>query len=198
MDRELIKKACNLNAERASQERLQTLTLSTTQQELQRSAPSVFLERHNPDVGANLVRAKWTPGRLLLCENAPTLHDVAKVHGDETAITWLNIQLRSVDNVRGAMAFGSEALHEARQLIFARYHSVAVVLLLEFFALYKMGEFEKDTERVGGIQKVMVALGSYMRRAQDEANKLIYEQEIENDYKRRMSYGNTAADTVRR
>lgn len=116
------------------------------------------------------------------------MHDVAKVYGDEAAITWLNIQLRSVDNIRGAMAFGAEALYEARQLIFARYHSVAVVLLLEFFALYKMGEFEKDTERVGGIQKVMVALGIYMRRAQDEANKLIYERELEEEYRRRMSW----------
>ena len=118
----------------------------------------------------------------------PTLHDVAKVHGDDTALAWLSVQLRSVDSVRGVMAFGDEALHEAKQLIFARYHSVAVVLLLEFFALYKMGDFEKDTERVGGIQKVMVALGLYMRRAQDEANKLIYERELEEEYKRRMSW----------
>lgn len=125
----------------------------------------------------------------MLCETAPTLHDVAKVHGDETAIAWLNIQLRSVDNVRGATAFGEEAMHEAMQLIFAKYHSAPVVLLLEFFAMYKMGEFEKDTERVGGIQKLMVALGIYMRRAQDEANKLIYEREIEVNYKRRLSYG---------
>ena len=113
---------------------------------------------------------------------------MAKVHGDDTALAWLSVQLRSVDSVRGVMAFGDEALHEAKQLIFAKYHSVAVVLLLEFFALYKMGEFEKETERVGGIQKVMVALGIYMRRAQDEANKLIYERELEEDYRRRMSY----------
>ena len=134
----------------------------------------------------------------MLCDNAPTLHDAAKVYGDEVAIAWLSVQLTSVDNVRGAMAFGDEALREARQLIFAKYHSVPVVLLLEFFSLYKMGEFEKETERVGGIQKLMVALGIYIRRAQDEANKLIYERELEEDYKRRMSYGNTTVEPDRK
>lgn len=164
------------------------------QQELEKQTPSAFQIKHNTDLGANLMKARWTPGRLLLRENAPTLHDVAKVYGEATALSWLNMQLLSVDSVLGAMAFGEEALREGRLLIYARYRNVPVVVLALFFGQYKVGDFAKEVEKIGGIQKVMVALGSYMRRAQDEANKLIYEEEIENDYKRRMSYGVAAGN----
>ena len=133
----------------------------------------------------------------MLCDNAPTLHDVAKVYGEDAAMTWLGIQLTSVDNVLGAMAFGAAALHEAKQLIYAKYCNRPVALLLLFFSQYKIGEFAKDVEKIGGIQKVMVALHIYMRRAEDEANKLIYEREIEDDYKRRMGYAK-AVESVRR
>ena len=168
------------------------------QQELEKQTPSAFLVKHNTDLGANLMKARWTPGRLLLRENAPTLHDVAKVYGEATALSWLNVQLLSVDSVLGSMAFGDEALREGRQLIYAKYRRVPVVALALFFGQYKAGDFAKAVEKIGGIQKVMVALSMYMQRAQDEANKLIYEQEIEADYKRRMSYGNTAVESVRR
>lgn len=143
------------------------------------------------------MKARWSPGRLLLCENAPTLNDVAKVYGEATALAWLYAQLLSVDTVLGASAFGDDALRECRQLIYARYSKVSVVVLAVFFAQYKLGDFAKEVEKIGGIQKVMVALNSYMRRTQDEANKLIYESEIEDNYKRRMSYGNKAAEFIR-
>lgn len=168
------------------------------QQELERQTPSAFLVKHNTDLGANLMKARWTPGRLLLCENAPTLYDVAKVYGEATAMSWLNVQLLSVDTVRGAMAFGDEALREGKTLMYAKYKNVQVCALALFFGQYKAGDFEKEVERIGGIQKVMVALGNYMRRAQDEANKLIYQRELEEEYKRRMSYGTTAVESIRR
>ena len=167
------------------------------QQELERQTPSAFLVKHNTDLGANLMKARWTPGRLLLCENVPTLHDVAKVYGEATALSWLNVQLLSVDSVLGAMAFGDEALREGRTLIYAMYRNVSVVALALFFGQYKAGVFAKEVEKIGGIQKVMVALGGYMRRAQDEANKLIYERELEEEYRKRLSYGNTAVESVR-
>lgn len=168
------------------------------QQELEKQTPSAFLVKHNTDLGANLMKAGWSAGRLLLRENAPTLNDVAKVYGEPTALAWLNAQLLAVDSVLGAMAFGEEALREGRLLIYAKYRRVPVVALALFFGQYKAGDYAKVVEKIGGIQKVMVALSMYMQRAQDEANKLIYEEEIENDYKRRMSYGNTAVEPVRR
>ena len=140
------------------------------------------------------MKSRWSAGRLVLVENAPTLADVAKVYGEATALAWLNTQLLSVDSVLGTMAFGEEALREARQLIYAKYRRVQVVALALFFAQYKAGDYAKAVEKIGGIQKVMVALSMYMQRAQDEANKLIYEEEIENDYKRRMSYGVTSGN----
>jgi hypothetical protein len=143
------------------------------------------------------MKAGWIAGRLLLRENAPTLNDVARVYGESTALAWLNAQLLAVDSVLGSMAFGDEALREGRQLIYAKYRRVPVVALALFFGRYKAGDYAKAVEKIGGIQKVMVALSMYMQRAQDEANKLIYEEEIENDYKRRMSYGNTAVEPVR-
>ena len=125
----------------------------------------------------------------MLEDNAPTLADVAKIYGEATALAWLNAQLYSVDTVQGSAAFGDEALRECRQLIFAQYKRVAVIVLSLFFAQYKAGMFAKDVERIGGIQKVMVAMGIYMRRANDEVNRLIYERELNEDYRRRMSYG---------
>ena len=74
---------------------------------------------------------------------------------------------------------------------------MAVVVLSLFFAEYKAGTFAKEVERIGGIQKVMVALSVYMRRANDEVNKLMYEQELENERNRRMGYGNAAVESVR-
>lgn len=142
--------------------------------------------------------ANWTAGRLLLNDKAPTLADVAQVYGEATALAWLNAQLYSVDTVQGSSAFGDEALRECRQLIFAKYKRVAVVVLSLFFAEYKAGTFAKEVERIGGIQKVMVALSVYMRRANDEVNKLMYEQELENERNRRMGYGNAAVESVRR
>ena len=198
MDKDLIRRACCATVVPQPSEKQSCSMLSSVQQELEKQTPSAFLVKHNTDLGANLMKARWTPGRLLLRENAPTLHDVAKVYGEATALSWLNVQLLSVDSVLGAMAFGEEALREGRQLIYAKYMNVPVVALALFFGQYKAGDFAKEVEKIGGIQKVMVALGSYMRRAQDEANKLIYEQEIEEDYRRRMSYGNTAVESIRR
>ena len=127
-------------------------------------------------------------------ENAPTLNDVAKVYGEPTALAWLNAQLLAVDSVLGSTAFGDEALREGRQLIYAKYRRVPGVALALFFGRYKAGDYAKAVEKIGGIQKVMVALSMYMQRAQDEANKLIYEEEIENDYRRRMNYGVAAGN----
>ena len=140
--------------------------------------------KHNTDLGANLMKSRWSAGRLVLAENAPTLADVAKVYGEATALAWLNAQLLSVDSVLGTLAFGEEALREARQLIYAKYRRVQVVALALFFAQYKAGDYAKEVEKIGGIQKVMVALGSYMRRANEEANRLLYRMELEEEHKR--------------
>lgn len=150
--------------------------------------------KHNTDLGTNLIKGRWSAGHLVLADNAPTLDDVAKVYGEATALAWLYAQLLSVDSVLGAMAFGEEALREGRQLIYAEYRRVKVVVLALFFARYKLGDYAKEVEKIGGIQKVMVALASYMRRANKEANKILHAQEVEKEYQKRMSYGVAAGN----
>ena len=101
MDKELIRRACCATVVPQPSEKQSCLTLSSVQQKLEEQTPSAFLIKHNTDLGANLMKARWTPGRLLLRENAPTLHDVAKVYGEPTALAWLNTQLLAVDSVLG-------------------------------------------------------------------------------------------------
>ena len=159
--------------------------------------PSEFLVQHNPGIGTSLIKAGYTPGRLAIKDNCPTLAHVAAVYGEAAAIAWLNIQLDSVDNVQGNAAFGESARRDAAHLIYARYKNIAVVSLLLFFTQYKLGEFVAETKGIGGVQKVIVALKYYIVKAEAEANKLIHEEEIEKAFQERLKWGRNKPSEIR-
>lgn len=155
-------------------------------EELERWKPGEFLARHNPDVGLAVVRLGTTSGELALNGRIPTLANVAEVYGAATVKVWLTVQLDSVDAVLGANAFGELAREEAVKLIMTGYKDVDVGNLLQFFARYKMGEYNEAVAHYGGVQKLMSALRLYLRTRDDDARRVARERDNEQAWRERQ------------
>lgn len=151
--------------------------------------PAGFLKAHNPDIGASLIKAGYTPGRLAITGDCPTLEHVAAIYGEDTVIAWLNVQLSAVDLSQGSAGFGDMMLRDISNRIYAIYKRMAVASLLLFFTLYRSSEYTDAVKHVGGSFKIFEALKIYTKRANDEANRIIHEQEIEKAYQERLSWG---------
>lgn len=154
--------------------------------------PGDFLTQHNPDVGFAIERQRITSGQLALNGAAPTLGRVAEAYGEATAILWLKVQLQSVDAVLGANAFSEQALLDGARLILAKSRDVTVVNLLQFFTRYKMGEYVEKVERVGGMQKILLALKYYMITMNDDARRIEREARECKAYEQREEWARRA------
>ena len=151
--------------------------------------PAGFLKAHNPEIGTSIIKAGYTPGRLAVMDNCPTLENAAAIYGEDTAIAWLNVQLSTVDLSQGSSGFGDMMLRDIANRIYAIYKRMAVASLLLFFTLYRSSEYTEAVKHVGGSFKIFEALKIYAKRANDEANKLIHEEEIEKAFQERLKWG---------
>ena len=151
--------------------------------------PAGFLKAHNPEIGTGIIKAGYTPGRLAVMDNCPTLENVSAIYGEDTAIAWLNVQLSTVDLSQGSAGFGDMMLRDIANRIYAIHKRMAVASLLLFFTLYRSSEYTDAVKHVGGSFKIFEALKLYNKRANDEANRIIHEQEIEKAYQERLSWG---------
>lgn len=156
--------------------------------ELLRWKPSEFLARHNPEVGLAVIERKITAGELAMNERIPTLAQVGEIYGRATAITWLDIQLESVDRALGASAFGKALCDDAAKLIYARYKDVNVGNMLQFFARYRLGEYNERVQYIGGIEKLMTALRLYLVTRDDDARRIARNRDIERAWQQRQEW----------
>ena len=119
-------------------------------------------------------------------DKCPTLENVAAIYGEDTAIAWLNVQLSAVDLVQGSTSFGDMMFRDISNRIYAIYKRMPVASLLLFFTLYRSSEYTDAVKHVGGSLKIFEALKIYAKRANDEANRIIHEYEIEKAYQERL------------
>ena len=161
-------------------------------EELERWKPGEFLARHNPDVGLAVVKLGATSGKLALNERIPTLSHVAEVYGLATVKVWLTVQLDSVDAVLGANAFGELAREEAVKLIMTGYKDVNVGNLLQFFARYRVGDYNEAVAHYGGVQKLMTALRLYIKTRDDDARRIARERDTEKAWRERQEWAKRA------
>lgn len=136
-----------------------------------------------------------TCGEMALRDDVPTLAAVASVYDEATAVAWLMIQIDSVDVAQGARAFDDLQRKDSARLMLAKYADMNVGEFLLFFGRYKLGEFHEQTEHVGGLQKLMLALRLYriqrdadIRRIEREEHNLAAAREREEWARKAISY----------
>lgn len=135
-----------------------------------------FLTRCNPRAADSIIASGVTSGELALNPNIPTLADIASVYGTSTAVLWVKIQIDNIDNVGGARAISREVIEAVSRLIFAKYKNLNTSNLLQFFARYKIGDYNDATAYVGGAEKILVALRLYNLSLEDDVRRIMRDE----------------------
>ena len=179
----------------SSAQKSTALMSSTVRGWLEAREPRQFMEAYNPAVGARVMMLGQTCGEMALRDDVPTLAAVASVYDEATAVAWLMIQIDSVDVAQGARAFDDLQRKDSARLMLAKYADMNVGEFLLFFGRYKLGEFHEQTEHVGGLQKLMLALRLYriqrdadIRRIEREEHNLAAAREREEWARKAISY----------
>lgn len=137
------------------------------------------MTRYNSSAGEEIVEKRYTPGRIALRANTPTLCDVATKWGKVIAQKWIEVQLTGLEEHKGNSTFSPEAKSDAARLLYSYYRDMNVGEFLLFFAWYKLGKY-KDIYS-GGVEKVMYAFREYREQRDAELFRL----EAEFEYQRR-------------
>lgn len=160
---------------------------------LQATTPGRFLAAHNPDVGIVIYQRGYTSGQLAMQPNIPTLAHIAEEYGEAAVISWLKIQVDSVDRLLGAKAFDELARTDAARLIYAEYKSMNVANMLLFFARYRIGEYvEAVANAGGGVYRIIAALRLYTSTMKDDIARLERRRDDDRMYAQRMEWSRKA------
>ena len=116
---------------------------------------------------------------------------MAKAYSEPVAITWLKIQLDSVDQTGFASLDEMSRAHLAK-MIFAQYGNMNVANLLQFFGRYVLGTFSDDTRGMSGVLKLTTALGVYAKVVEADKARIMRNREIEEMYNQRMEWSRKA------
>lgn len=138
--------------------------------------PTTFLTRCNPRAADSIVSSGVSSGELALNPNIPTLADIAEIYGVSTAVLWVKIQIDNADSMGGARVIDKNVIEDVARLVYAKYKNLNTSNLLQFFARYKLGEYNDATAYVGGAEKILVALRLYNTSTEDDVRRLQREE----------------------
>lgn len=99
-----------------------------------------LLTRFNPQAQVKAIRNELL---MFKAERFPRLSEVEAVHGTETIIDWLIIQIDDALNSSGVTIMKSRIgqITELAHVIYTRYHYLTLPELLLFFFKFKNGDF---------------------------------------------------------
>jgi hypothetical protein len=154
--------------------------------------PAAFMSSYTADFGAQLVCERYSSGALALDTRIPTVAHIAEFYGNATAVAWLKVAIDSVDNIFGSTANDNQLRTDVAKLILAKYKTMNVCNILQFFTRYKLGEYVEAVKHVSGAEKILTALRMYAITLADDARRLYRERYMERMYAQRLEWANKA------
>lgn len=142
---------------------------------IQQQEKQNFLNTFNPSEQA---RFSAFPTRCITGK-APSLVKVKQLHGEQTMITWLEIQLFDLSEFAGCKEkLTTRHVKEIAWLIFNKAYFLKVTELMLFFSLFKSGEYGHFYGSVDGM-RILEALGDFLAWRWSEKGRIDAQAERE-------------------
>lgn len=153
-----------------------------------------FFTKYNPSTTASLLAKGYTPGRVALLPDIPSLYDVAAHWGKDIAVSWIEILLTNIEEKLGSSAsFLPEAKKDTASLLYSYYRDMNLAEFLLFLGYYKLNKY-RDLY-TSGLDRITCAFALYreqrdaeLDRLEREAEHRLREQEWEERAKRCITY----------
>lgn len=142
------------------------------------SSKEEFLIKYNPSVGEALLDKSYTPGRVALLPNVPTLCDVKNMWGRDLLVNWIEILLTKIEDDQGSTSvFSPTAKKDTAAILASYYRDMNIAEFLLFRLWYKLDKFGEIYS--GGLERVMRAFAIYRKQRDEELERIEREQEYE-------------------